>query len=102
MSLTPEEIEEIATKAARAAIHEAREDVTHLIQQTVAQTLTQIGIESKEPIEMQKDFQHLRSWRQSGEAVKRQGMLTVWGIFLSGLIGLVVMGLSAYFGHQKP
>ena len=42
-------------------------------------------------IEMQKDFQSLREWRQSMQAVRRHGLLTAVGIIVVGVLGLIYM-----------
>lgn len=112
MPLTAEQVEEIATRAATQAAKASVEDAAHraakeateeaslshnemrlLIGESVRQTLVQLGVESESPIEMQKDFQHLRNWRLSGEEIKRKSIIAVVGMFLTGLFGLVWLGL---------
>ncbi len=69
-----------ADEAARRAAHEV---------------LVALGIDVSKPFEMQRDFQHLRSWRESSEAVKRYGILTLIGLFLTGIVGAVVAAFRA-------
>ena len=113
MPLTPEQVEEIATRAARSSVEVAaekaarsaaeqaslsREQTQDLIAESVRQTLIQLGVESENPLEMQRDFQHLRNWRKSGEEIKRKSILVVVGTFLTGLIGLIWLGLRGSGG----
>lgn len=112
MPLTPEQVEEIATRAAtraaRASVESAaekaatraaaeasltRDQTRDLIAESVRQTLIQLGVESENPLEMQRDFQHLRNWRKSGEEIKRKSLMVVIGTFLTGLIGLIWLGI---------
>lgn len=112
MPLTAEQVEEIATraasraakasveaaaeKAATRAAQEAsltRDQTRDLIAESVRQTLIQLGVESENPLEMQKDFQHLRNWRRSGEEIKRKGLLVAVGTFVSGLAALIWLGI---------
>lgn len=72
-----------------------KEEVKEIVTEAVKQTLTELGIASDEPIEMQQDFAHLRSWRESSEAVQRKGLLALIGIFISGFIGLIIVGIQA-------
>jgi hypothetical protein len=104
MSTTPEEIERIATeaatKAARAAVLEAtpgREELARIVSETVKQTLVQLGVDAQDPIQMQRDFQHLRQWRRAGEDLRSKGMLALLGIFLTGLVSLVGIGVKEWF-----
>ena len=104
MSTTPEEIERIATeaatKAARAAVLEAtpgREELARIVSETVKQTLVQLGVDAQDPIQMQRDFQHLRQWRESGEDLKRKGTAALLFIFFSGLVSLILLGLKEWF-----
>lgn len=69
-------------------------EIRKIVAETVAETLMRIGIEADDPMEAQKDFQHLRSWRTSTETVKRQGLLTAIGIVTAGIIGAVWMALK--------
>ncbi len=66
-----------------------------LMASTVLDTLTRIGIESSDPLEMQKDFIHLRDWRRSTEAVKKKGLLAAVGFIVVSVLGLI---LKAFIG----
>ena len=78
--MTEDEAREIAKTAAREVAHEI---------------LTALGIDMDEPFEMQRDFQHLRRWRISTEAVKRQGLLALTGIFVSGLVAAIWLAITS-------
>jgi len=83
--MTQDEIREIARTAAREAVHEM---------------MIGLGADVSNPaakIEMQKDFQSLREWRQSMQAVRRHGLITAWGVIVVGVLGLIYM----HFG-SKP
>ncbi len=76
---TPDEITEIAREAAREAVREM---------------MTTLGIDASNPaaiIEAQKDFQALRSWRQSIQTVQRHGMITAVGVLVVGILGMIYM-----------
>lgn len=42
-----------------------RDELRELIAETVRETLTQMGADPAHPLEMQRDFQHLRQWRRA-------------------------------------
>jgi len=116
MALTPQEIEDLAvsaaTRAAKAEVEEAAEraaeaaarrvtmtpeEISHMVAEAVRQTLLQMGIDTSDPLTMQRDFQHLRAWRESEEEIKKKGTLAMVGIFLSGLGTLLFLGLKKFF-----
>ena len=112
MPLTPEQVEDIAvaaaTRAAKLSVEDAAKraaetvamshsELNDVVAEAVKQTLMQLGVDTSDPIAMQRDFQHLRQWRESGEDLKRKGTLAVMGIFLSGLVSLILLGLKGWF-----
>ncbi len=116
MSLSVEEIEkiaiEVAVEAAERAAHKAVDSAARkaatiavseasmdeeCIEAVVHQTLLQMGVDSENPLESQKDFQHLRQWRKSGEELRSKGTVALITIFISGLVALAVLGLKQWF-----
>lgn len=65
------------------------DEIKKIVSVTVSETLLKIGVNADDPIEAQKDFMHLRSWRQSTEAVKRQSMLAAIGVVTAGMLALI-------------
>ena len=111
MPLTQEQVEDIAVAAATRAAKQSVEDAARRAAETVAmshselnevvaeavkQTLMQLGVDTSDPFAMQRDFQHLRQWRESGEDLKRKGTVALLGIFFSGLVSLLIIGLRAW------
>lgn len=84
-------VEDAANKAAKAAVEQAAEEA-------VRRTLLTLGMSTAEPLELQKDMQHLREWRMAMGAAKRHGLFAIITILVSGLAGavwLMVKGPSA-------
>lgn len=98
-ALTQKQIEEIkaqcAERAASAALSDAR--LAGIVAQAVQQTLIQLGVDTSDPLAMQRDFQHLRQWREAGEDLKRKGTIALLGIFFSGLASLILLGIKEWF-----
>ena len=69
-----------------------------LMKATVHETFLGLGVDAADPIEVQKDFQHLRDWRKTTDAVKTKGIMTVVGLLVAGLVGLVWVA----FGGHRP
>ena len=112
MPMTPEQIENIAvaaaTRAAKLSVDDAAKraaeavamsqaELNRVVAEAVKQTLIQLGVDTSDPLAMQRDFQHLRQWRESGEDLKRKGTIALLGIFLSGLASLILLGIKEWF-----
>lgn len=80
---THEVLDEVAKKAARAAIDEL---------------LLALGIDVTDPIKMQKDFEFLRSVRELGEAARRKTVTTAVGVIVTAVLGIIGYALA---GHLK-
>lgn len=74
------------------------QEIRRIVAETVDQTLTRLGIDSDDPVELQKDMAHLRAWRESVGRVKRQSLMTAVGILTAGLLGLIWMALKGGSG----
>jgi len=69
-------------------------EIRIIVAETVAETLTRLGIDAANPKDMQADFQHLRDWRESVKTVKRQSLITAVGILTAGVLGLIWLAIK--------
>ena len=81
MNLSRDEVQHIADEAANKA---------------VSQVLLDLGIDHATPLEMQRDFQHLRKMRLTTEAVKRQTLISLVGFALLGMATIIVLGFREW------
>lgn len=72
------------------------EDVRALIRETVAETLTALGLEARRPLEAQKDFAFLRSMREATSSVRARAIVGLVGLLLSGFAALVALGVREW------
>ncbi|MGB3391030.1 MAG: hypothetical protein WBA88_23965 [Pseudaminobacter sp.] len=73
-------------------------EIRRIVSETVDQTLTRLGVDTDDPLEFQKDLQHLRAWRESVATVKKQSLLTAVGIITAGICGLIWMAIRGSNG----
>lgn len=92
---------EVAASLAREAAKEAiknhslkKDQVEKIVQETISEIFIRLGIPSGDPIEVQKDMQHLRQWRKGMESVQSKGILTMVGIAISGTIAAIWLGFK--------
>jgi hypothetical protein len=81
--MTEKEIRDLVERAAKEAAHEA-----------VKETLLTLGIDADDALEVQRDMQHVRDWRNATSAAKKQGLITVIGILTAGIIGLIWVAIK--------
>lgn len=74
---------------------ETRDELERIVAESVRQTLIQLGISTLDPLEMQKDMQHLREWRKSMENVKSKAVITTLTVLLSGILAALWLGFKA-------
>lgn len=82
MPLTSSEIEHIASASAKAAVRE---------------TLLTMGVDTSDPKamqEMQRDFAHVRIWRQSVDTVRKQTLIAAVTVIVSGIAAAIYMFIS--------
>lgn len=72
----------------------SEQEIRKIVAETVDQTLTKLGVDTSDPLEVQRDLQHLRAWRESSDTVKRQGLITAVGIIVAGIVGLVWLAIK--------
>lgn len=71
-------------------------DIRRIVDETVNQTLTKLGVDIDNPLEYQKDMQHLRAWRESISTVKRQTLISAVGVITVGILGLIWVSLKGH------
>ncbi len=72
-----------------------RKELKSIIEEAVDEAFTRMGINTEEPIEMQRDFQHLRDWRKATGEIRKRGILTAVAIVVSGAIAAFWLGFKA-------
>lgn len=70
------------------------EEARLLIREAVRETFLMLGVTVDDPIEVQKDFNHLREWRNTTESIKSKGLLTMIGVMASGALAAIWLGLK--------
>ena len=99
----------------KAVIREVAEEAAN---RAVARTLTSLGIDHENPIEVQRDLaalrelrgfiedpevqqdlMHLRRWRKAMESVQSKGLMTVAGLLVVGVCAMAVLGVKSWLGQ---
>lgn len=69
-------------------------EIKKIVAETVVETLIRLGVDASNPIEVQKDFQHLRAWRNSIATMQRQGIVSAVGVLTVGMLGLIWLAIT--------
>ena len=68
--------------------------VAESVDQGVGRAFTRLGIDHSDPIEMQQDFRHLRSSRETVEAIKSHSLKVVTTAVVGGLVAYLAIGFA--------
>ncbi len=61
----------------------------------VKETFLRMGLQSDDPLEAQKDFQHLRSWRQNTQSLGMKVLAAAIGLLVTGSLAALWIGIKA-------
>lgn len=81
---TPTDVRDIAEEVAKA---------------TVKEFFLALGVNADDAdavIAVQKDFAHLRAWREASDTIKRKGLAAAVSVVVTGLLGLIWLALSRH------
>jgi hypothetical protein len=73
-------------------------DADEVVLRTISTILTSFGIEEEDRKELKADFQHLRRWRKATDQIGRASWRAVVTVIVTGICGLIWLGLQAKFG----
>lgn len=67
------------------------EDIEDVAERVALRVLERLGIDASDPIAIQRDFQHLRSWRVASETAKAASLKAAIGALTTGFLGAAYM-----------
>jgi hypothetical protein len=70
------------------------QELRDVVKSTVLETFVTLGVDVTKPIEVQKDFAHLRRWRIGMDVGKSKGFTTVIVIAVTAAVGWVWLNLT--------
>ena len=73
-------------------------EVVEIVEKTVEQTLTKMGLNSEQVHEAQKDFLYLREQRELHEKISVRVRFIIIGFIVTGAITLLLLVIKAAFG----
>jgi hypothetical protein len=98
MTIGPNDSQRIAYEAAHVALEEfvQSDKFRASMQQTIDITLERMGVDTLDPEAMRRDMIHLRTWREFMEFAQKKGIGAAITWTITGLLGLIVLGVMAY------
>jgi hypothetical protein len=75
-----------------------------VVDKTVKSTLLQLGMDLSDPIELQRDMQYLRGWRQNSEAMRGRISTALIGGIVGAFLIISVLGFKSWVDswHAVP
>jgi hypothetical protein len=85
-------IREVVQDELRGVIRDAMQET---VKTALDETFIRLGLAASDPIEAQRDFQHLRSWRKGTESLGMKVLVTALGLAVSGGLAALWLGIKA-------
>lgn len=60
------------------------------------QMLTAIGVDTRNPVEMQKDLAYIRNLRMTTDAISKKGILTLVAMVATGIGAALWLGIKGF------
>ena len=79
-----------------------REEVREVVKDTVRETLTALGLDAQDPIEVQRDLSWVRQTRLASAAMRAKAGAAVLGLLLTAAATAGWLGLKALLRSDAP
>lgn len=86
-----EVVQETVNQVVRVSVKEA---VTEASKEVMESTFLALGLDIRQPLEIQRDMQTIRSWRLSKEKVVSHGVMVSMGILITALAAIIWSAIS--------
>lgn len=94
-----EELKQLIRDAVSEAAHQGevldREELRSLMHDAVVDAMSTLGIDARNPMDVQKDMQFVRELRLMSEKVKQKTYLTMVAMVVAALIGAIWLGVKS-------
>jgi len=75
-----------------------RVELETLIAAGVQRAFRDVGLNQEEVYELRKDLTFLREWRTTCDTLRVKGAWTIFWLTLTGITGLVILGVRTWLG----
>lgn len=100
--MEPEELKQLVRDAVSEAAHQGevldREELRQMMHDAVVEGMSTLGIDARNPMDVQKDMQFVRELRLMSEKVKQKTYLTMVAMVMAALAGAAWLGIKSLLG----
>lgn len=64
-----------------------------LLADAIARAMIAVGVDTKAPIELQKDLAYLREWRRAMEEVRSKSIIAAATVMITGTLAMIALGI---------
>ncbi len=97
--MEPEELKQLVRDAVSEAAHQGevldREELRQMMHDAVVEAMSTLGIDARNPMDVQRDMQFVRELRLMSESVRKKTFLTMVGVVVVALAGAIWLGIKA-------
>lgn len=78
----------------------SRLELREIMTESITEAFRAMGVEVNEPIEMQRDFVHLRRWRKAVDSAQTTTFRTIISTLALGALGALWLGITTMIGKN--
>ena len=98
--MEPEQLKELIEAAVKSSIREgedvmSKKDLHELMHDAVIEAMSTLGIDARNPMDVQRDMQFVRELRLMSEKVKQKTYLTIVALVVGSMIAALWMGIKS-------
>lgn len=102
--MNPDDLKQIIAESVRASLADnddvlSREELRELMHDAVVEAMSTLGIDARNPMDVQRDMQFLRELRETSERVKQRTIFVLVGILVTGIAAATWLGLKGLLGQ---
>ena len=102
--MNPEELKALIQSAVSDSLSKGgdaldKEELRTLMHDAVVDAMSTLGIDARNPMDVQKDMQFVRELRLTSESVKKKALITLVGLLVIAGAGAVWIGIKSLIGQ---
>lgn len=76
------------------------EELRAIIRETVRETMLELGVDSSDNLEMQRDMSFLRDLRKARDSMTAKMVAVAVGVLITAALGAIALGIRQWLGRS--
>lgn len=77
-----------------------REELREIVRETVRETMRELGVDTEDMLEVQRDMSFLRDLRKARDSATAKAVVVAVGVLITAALGALALGIKSWL-HQS-